>query len=170
MIFVTVGSQEPFDRLVRSVDEWAANKGSTDVVAQIASNSWRPPHLRWIEYLSPDAFRQHLVEAELVVAHAGTGTILLAMELTVPLVIMPRRAYRRETRNDHQLGTAQRLAATANISVAYDEPQLVSYLNEPGKAARATALRDEASPELLAVIRSFLRDGTQAATALASAS
>jgi len=162
VIFVTVGSQEPFDRLVKTVDEWAASKGSTDVVAQIASNAWRPPHLRWSEFLSPDVFRQHLAEAELVVAHAGTGTILQAMELTVPLVIMPRRAYLRETRNDHQLGTARRLAATANISVAYDERQLVSFLNEPGSAARATALRDEASPELLDAIRSFLRDGTRA--------
>ncbi len=164
MIFVTVGPQEPFDRLVRVVDEWAANKGPTDVVAQIASNSWRPPHLRWVEYLSPDAFRRHLLEAELVVAHAGTGTILQAMELTLPLVIVPRRACLRETRNDHQLGTARRLAATANISVAYDEQRLVPYLNDPGRAARAAALRHTASPELLDAIRGFLRDGTGAAT------
>ena len=36
MIFVTVGAQLPFDRLVDTVDAWAGRKGDTEVLAQIA--------------------------------------------------------------------------------------------------------------------------------------
>ena len=35
MIFVTVGTDSPFDRLMQVVDEWAAASGRTDVFAQI---------------------------------------------------------------------------------------------------------------------------------------
>ncbi len=37
MIFVTVGEQLPFDRLVRAVDEWAAASGK-EVFAQIGNS------------------------------------------------------------------------------------------------------------------------------------
>ena len=36
MIFVAVGTQFPFDRLIRCVDEWALAHG-VEVVAQIAA-------------------------------------------------------------------------------------------------------------------------------------
>ena len=39
MILVTVGSQEPFDRLIIAVDEWAASSGRSDVFAQIAAGT-----------------------------------------------------------------------------------------------------------------------------------
>ena len=32
MIFLTIGSHEPFDRLVRYVDEWCAERGRDDAV------------------------------------------------------------------------------------------------------------------------------------------
>jgi hypothetical protein len=39
MIFVTVGTQGQFDRLIRTVDEWAGGHGRTDVFAHGVSTS-----------------------------------------------------------------------------------------------------------------------------------
>ena len=35
MIFVTVGTQLAFDRMIKAVDEWAGARGRTDVFAQV---------------------------------------------------------------------------------------------------------------------------------------
>ncbi len=57
MIFVTVGAQMPFDRLVRSVDRWAAAEQRSNVFAQISTGSWIPQHIQWTEFLTPAEYR-----------------------------------------------------------------------------------------------------------------
>ena len=80
MIFVTVGTQIPFDRLVRTVDEWAGRTGRADVFAQIGDSRFAPRHLEAVPSLSPDEFEARFAAADVVVAHAGMGTILGALE------------------------------------------------------------------------------------------
>jgi hypothetical protein len=41
MIFVTVGTQGQFDRLIRTVDEWADARGRTDLFAQTGPAVYR---------------------------------------------------------------------------------------------------------------------------------
>lgn len=41
MIFVAVGTQLPFDRLIRTVDRWAQSSGEPGV-AQIADGTYQP--------------------------------------------------------------------------------------------------------------------------------
>ena len=116
MILVTVGAQMPFDRLVRTVDDWAGRAGRSDVFAQIGHTRWRPRHLQWTAFIEPDEFRARAREAAVLVAHAGTGSILTALELGRPILVMPRRADLRETRNDHQIATATRFRDMAATS------------------------------------------------------
>ena len=56
MIFVTVGEQLPFDRLIKTVDEWAASQGREDVFAQIGKASYIPKHIKWTKFVSPEKF------------------------------------------------------------------------------------------------------------------
>ena len=107
MIFVTVGAQMPFDRLVKAVDQWAASQGRGDV-AQIGSTDYRPSAIQWTRFLDPEKFKHRFETAKVVVAHAGTGSIITALQLGKPILVMPRRANLRETRNDHQVATADR--------------------------------------------------------------
>ena len=46
MILVTVGTDLPFDRMVRVVDDWAGETGRRDVFAQIGEGGWEPPACR----------------------------------------------------------------------------------------------------------------------------
>jgi UDP-N-acetylglucosamine transferase subunit ALG13 len=158
VIFVTVGAQTPFDRLVHAVDAWAKERGRDDVFAQIGSSDRPPPYLRWAKFLDPHDFLAMYRDAELVVAHAGTGSILQALELGKRIVVMPRRAALGETRNDHQLATAERFRALGRIPVAWDEAELAPLLDRAnGIDAPAAHLGPHASPELLDALRAFLR-------------
>jgi UDP-N-acetylglucosamine transferase subunit ALG13 len=158
MIFVTVGAQMPFERLVRTVDEWAARQGRNDVFAQIGPTEWRPRHIDWIAFLPPEEFRQRVAEATLLVAHAGMGSIITALELGKPILVMPRRGNLQETRNDHQVATAERFLAQGRIQVAFDEAELVTQLDrlEELIVRKRDPLSATASPELIQALRSFI--------------
>src|SRR5579859_3180811 len=108
MIFVTVGAQMPFDRLVRTVDLWAGRKGRRDVFAQVGPTALSPSNIAYEKFLDPASFRAKVEEASVIIAHAGMGSILTALEAGKPILILPRRGDLKETRNDHQVATAQR--------------------------------------------------------------
>lgn len=154
MIFVTVGTQLPFDRLIREMDEWAKSAGS-DVFAQITEEGTPPSHIAWTASLSPDEYQEKIETAELVVAHAGMGSIITALELGKPIIVFPRRADLGEHRNDHQLATARRLERLGKIRVAYSEEELRAQL-EHSTDPHGEPISPYASEELLTTIRDFI--------------
>src|SRR5262245_16726664 len=99
MIFVTVGTQGQFDRLIRTVDEWAGLRARTDVFAQIGKSVYRPRHIRSKRFIDPAEFRKLVEASRLVVAHAGIGSIITALEFGKHIIVMPRRADFGEHRN-----------------------------------------------------------------------
>ena len=146
----------PFDRMVRCVDDWAAAQGRRDVVAQIGPTRWRPRSIEWTEFLSPTRFLEHVKRANVIVAHAGMGSILTALQFGKPIVIMPRRGDLAETRNDHQVATARRFADRPGIAVAMDETELPGMLDRLDSLVAGEPISDYASPGLLDAIRAFI--------------
>ena len=121
MIFLTVGTQLPFDRLVAAVDAWAARNPGVGVFGQIADPGpagYRPKNFDWVADLDPAAFDARFRAAGCIVAHAGMGTIIGALGQAKPLLVMPRRAHLGEQRNDHQFATVQRLCARPGLAEA----------------------------------------------------
>lgn len=157
LIFVTVGHQMPFDRLVRAVDQWAACNQRDDVFAQIGDTTFRPTHIGHRRFLSPAEFDQQMREATAIVAHAGTGTILAAAQLGKPLLVMPRLASLHETRNDHQVPTAEHFAKHGHVLAAADEHALQTLLGSIESFVPRPRVGDSASPELIGAIREFIQ-------------
>ncbi|MDQ3032941.1 MAG: glucuronosyltransferase [Myxococcota bacterium] len=155
-IFVTVGAQMPFDRMVKAVDEWARARRRDDVFAQIGPAQYVPAHVKWTNFLEPPEFALRCRDARVIVAHAGTGSILQALELGKPILVMPRRAALRETRNDHQVATAERFQSLGRIPVAWDEKDLASQLDGIDALVSERQVGPHASPQLIARIRRFL--------------
>jgi UDP-N-acetylglucosamine transferase subunit ALG13 len=158
MIFVTVGAQMPFDRLVKAIDKWALERGRDDVFAQIGQTDFRPKYIQWTPFLSTEEFKQRYEAADAVIAHAGTGSIITALQLGKPILIMPRRASLRETRNDHQVATAEQFRRFSSVLVALDENELVDRLAEVDNLRGGQAIEPYASLELLGAIRGFIGD------------
>lgn len=149
MIFVTVGSQMPFDRLVQAMDRWAGSHPGHSVQAQVGRSTLRPQHLQATEVLSPDGFRAQVQAADVIVAHAGMGSVLTAIEYRKPLVLMPRRGALRETRNDHQLATARWLAGKPGIRIVNDDEELATALDEALHAGVRPGMDDSGPREAL---------------------
>ena len=129
MIFATVGTQLPFDRLLTALDGWARLNPHCPVRAQSGATTARFAHLDTVDQLSQSAFRDQLKRASLIVAHAGMGTILSAAELGKPVILMPRRAKFGEHRNDHQEDTAAEMAHLSNVTVVQDGEALQNALD-----------------------------------------
>lgn len=156
MIFVTVGTQLPFDRLVRVVDEWAARTGRRDVFAQVGRGGARPSHIDWKEHIEPTEFETRSRDATAIIGHAGIGSILAALRYRRPIVIMPRLARHGEHRNDHQLATARHFANRPGILVAMDERELAERLDQLESATPGEPLPEFAQERLLDCVRTFI--------------
>ncbi|MGC4024847.1 MAG: glycosyltransferase [Mesorhizobium sp.] len=126
MILLSVGTQFPFDRLVQAVDEWAFRAARTDVIGQIGPSTYKPKAMKCFGLVTPDEMRDLQAQADIMIAHAGMGSILTAMELGKPIIVFPRDHALGEHRNGHQLATADRFSDTPGVFVVRD----VASLNE----------------------------------------
>lgn len=159
MLFVTVGTDMPFDRMVKVVDAWAGEVGRTDVFAQIGRTDWRPKHIAFTQFLEPPEFNRRFAESSMIVAHAGMGTILSALRYEKPILVMPRQAALGEQRNDHQLATARRLLELGKVNVAFDERELRTRLDRLSELEVRGKTGAYASGGLVTALRNFIHTG-----------
>lgn len=142
MIFVSVGTQLPFDRLAMAMDHWAADHPDEEVFMQLAGGGYVPKHGRAIEFAGPAEWDRLFHAARVVVAHAGMGTILKSLDHAKPLVVMPRLGDYGEHRNNHQVDTAKRFVGVGLIRVVNDEASLFfaldSGFSQANRAPEAT--------------------------------
>jgi len=156
VIFLTVGHQTPFDRLVRLVDDWAGEHPDVEIKAQIGDGAYEPRNMSWQRWLTPDEFEACIEASSGVVAHAGTGTIIQVLLRRRPLLVLPRRAALGETRNDHQVGTAQHFAEKGYLTAAFDERALREHLEHFSVAEPRSTLSPSASPQLIGRLQRFI--------------
>ena len=142
MIFLTVGTQLGFDRLVRAVDRWCARRPQIKVFGQIGSSSYRPTHFAAVEWMDRAEYARHLRAAQGVVSHAGMGTIMQCQDEDKPLLVLPRRASLGECINEHQVTMARKLDRLGLIHVAYDERDLPDALDRLPETRRTPRTQD----------------------------
>lgn len=131
MIFVTTGTQEPFDRFLEIIDSLAPEIDE-ELVVQACSSAYTPHNYKLRGFIAPDEFNGIMERARLIVAHAGMGSILTAMQMRKPIIIFPRKASLGEHRNDHQMAMAHRMAELRYVHVAYDADDLRRLLSDNG--------------------------------------
>lgn len=158
MIFVTIGSMFPFDRMIRAMDAWTADEGQgEEVLAQIGAGDYEPRHMTWVRKLDRRAYAAAIRRSRLVVAHAGVGSIVTAGEIRRPIVVLPRRAHLGEHTSDHQVETVGWLRDKAWVHVADDEGALPGCI-AAASAAAASGMRVSltADPAFIDRLRHFI--------------
>lgn len=133
MIFLTVGSELVFNRIVKAVDLWAAQNKTVQIIAQTGKSNdddYLPQNMEIKSVVSPAEYNRYCTEADFLIAHAGMGSIITALTTGKPIVIMPRRGKFKETRNDHQVATAKRFASREGIFVALNEDEIPKAIEE----------------------------------------
>lgn len=125
MIFLTVGTQFGFDRLVKAVDE-AIRDGQirNEIFAQIGPGQYKPVFMKYAISLEKKDFDHVLNGSRAMISHAGMGSIICALEHRKPLLVLPRRKRFNEVVNDHQVETAKKFEQMGHVLVAYEIEEL----------------------------------------------
>ena len=158
MIFVTVGTQFPFQRLVSGVDAWASRQSPRpNVFAQVGEHEGKLAAIDHEAFVDAVRCDQLIDQSDVVVAHAGVGTVLTALSTGRPVIVMPRRADLNEHRNDHQLDTVKWMRHLDGVTVVESVEELESALNAfTEKGSSPVRLGATAEPQLLQAISSFV--------------
>lgn len=162
MIFASVGSMLPFDRLVKAVDEWAHDNPDRRVFIQIGAGTYLPKHAKWERILPHEAYMRLLEQCSLFVAHVGIGSILQGLQLQKQMLLLPRLAARREHTTEHQLHTAGRFKHVQGLAIVDDTASLKSRMTEliHNPLPVSSSIPPFATPELIGKVAAFLRMAT----------
>ena len=154
MIFVVTGTQLPFPRLIDAMDTLAPQLDER-VVAQVGPDPTPRANIETRTKLPPIEFEALFLEARIIVAHAGVGSILSAKRLRRPLIIVPRRFELGEHRNDHQLATAKELEGIHGVRIAWETDVLFDLLSVQDTPAAAPEPGPLAAP-LITRLQDFI--------------
>ncbi len=158
MIFITVGTQVGFDRLIKQVDILAAKYTQLLFFSQIGNSRYIPTNFESVRYLTPDKFREHVIQSSLIITHAGIGTILVALKHNKNILVYPRKAIYNEHRNDHQLHTAKFLESLnfPQINVAYSDTELFLKFNQLVSQEKASLEITSKHDSLVSFLREYI--------------
>lgn len=123
MIFVTVGTHEqPFDRLVRAVDELVAGGMiAEEVFIQTGYSTYEPKHCTFSKMLPFGEMVSKVAQARIVITHGGPSSFIMPLQVGKTPIVVPRQARFDEHVNDHQLEFAGEVARRhGNILVVED--------------------------------------------------
>jgi len=159
VIFVTAGTQEPFDRLLQVIDVIAADLKDTTFIVQALQAKYVPKNIKVLHLIPHAEFKQHMDDAKLIISHAGMGTIITALEKRKPIIVIPRLLKYHEHRNEHQLATAKKMDELGYVDVAYDEDELIAKVKDmwPDKLQSRNAIGNIASETLIKSITDFIK-------------
>jgi UDP-N-acetylglucosamine transferase subunit ALG13 len=143
VILLTLGTHpQPFERAV----DWALDLGE-ELVVQHGSTPPRPdaPNTAWHEFLDHDVLGGLMADADLVICHAGVGTVMSALRLGRTPVVMPRLVEHGEHVDNHQLQITRALASRNYVIPCTEREELEAAM----AIARTNAMRRTEGGELL---------------------
>jgi len=114
MIFVTIGASEfQFNRMLRWVDGALAGLGipRETVFFQIGLSSYRPRNGEYTGFVDFREMEERIKNADLVICHAGAGTVLISLVNGKKPIVIPRRKEYAEAVDNHQVAFADHLAS-----------------------------------------------------------
>jgi beta-1,4-N-acetylglucosaminyltransferase len=158
MIFVTAGNHfQGFERLLKKVDE-IASRIPHDIVIQKGYSRYVPQNTKYFDFVPMNIAMEYIQKSDLVVSHAGMGTIILCKEYGVPIIIFPRREKYKEHVNDHQMEIAQVLEERGdkNIYIVYEENQLEEKIREVVGKKEMVQVENRGRENLIRTIKEFI--------------
>lgn len=134
-IFVTVGSTYPFDRLIKEIDTLGENK-SYDIFAQIGESKLKPENIKFKKFLEYEEIQKKINWADIIISHAGVGTIIDCLSKSKKLILFPRLKKYGEAIDDHQIEIAKAFEKKYKIKYALNEKDIIDKLNLTKKYIR----------------------------------
>lgn len=160
-ILVTVGTcLQPFDRLLQYTDEAiSALHEPVTGICQYGPSQVRPRHLTCRETISRKDFEAEIAASDVLISHAGIGTLSSAIREGHKALVVARRGALGEHVNDHQLEIVEELRRAGSIEVIETAAQMRQALlqYERGERRRGPRLAD--NPARLAKVVEAIEEG-----------
>lgn len=160
MIFVTVGNAlQSFKRLVESADRLGINGPCVGEPIIIQSGNTRDAHVSAATleaFVDMDRFERLINDSDILICHAGNGTLMHALRVGKVPIVMPRLARYCEHIDDHQLDLVRILAEEGRIIPAFEAHELEAAVGE-ARRRRSQDIRMP-TPPLVEMIAQALQD------------
>ena len=144
MILVTLGTHpQPMDRLLKELDRLVETGViREEVIVQAAEFGYRPIRLTAIPTTTAEEFRRLVESADVVISHAGPGTLAAVRQAGKAPVVVPREAVHHEHVDDHQVRYAQRLQLEPGYVVVADLKELPGAIDRARRTTTASTQPD----------------------------
>jgi UDP-N-acetylglucosamine transferase subunit ALG13 len=143
LLFATVGATLPYPRLENAIVELKrAGKIPEKVILQVGCSTKQHEPVEGLQVVADVPFgelQDLLDRADLVVCHAGTGSILTALAKNCAVVAMPRSIKMGDHYDNHQDEIATVFEGRGLIQTAEDATSLVDALDRAREAPRHQA-------------------------------
>jgi UDP-N-acetylglucosamine transferase subunit ALG13 len=150
VIFATCGSSPfAFDRMMRALESLPA----AELTVQHGPSP-APPGANAFPFLPFGTMVELMEEADVVVSHAGVGSIMCALQAGHVPIVFPRLKRYSETVDDHQAELAAALAKRGTVIVATTPEELVAAVQSvPPRTGHAAFPADSLRRAVHAAIR-----------------
>lgn len=131
MIFCTVGNDHhKFDRFVELIDKvYSHFSGNTEMFLQHGYSGKSDVLTTQDAFLSKDSFDRYIRESEMVICHAGAGTIAQCLQQGKVPIVIPRVYERNEHLNNHQLDIASHFNSEEMCYVAQSFEDILNAMS-----------------------------------------
>ena len=90
MILVTIGMNDaPYNQMFQIIDDLAPSLDE-EVIMQTGNIDFSAKNCKTVQFLVDSEMKALFDSADLIIAHAGIGTILNGLQRNIPLVLVPR--------------------------------------------------------------------------------
>ena len=136
MIFVTLGTQRfQFDRVLKKLDELVeqGKLKSSELEVQCVYSEYIPKHFKTFKLKPQEEIDKITDEAEVIITHSGTGSIINSLKKQKRLIIIPRIKEYGEHVDSHQLELAEVFSEKYKIPVVKDMENLYQAIKDIDK-------------------------------------
>jgi UDP-N-acetylglucosamine transferase subunit ALG13 len=155
MIFVTVGTHtQGFDRLLKEIDRLVENKRiNENIFVEISNSNYLPKNYNYTRLLPHKRYKEMIKKADIVITHAGLGSVIDALSNNKPLIVVPRLKKFEEHVDDHQLELGKILEREKKAVVVYKIDSLDEAIR---KVRKLKTQKNTEKKKLIETIESFL--------------
>ncbi|WP_186316971.1 PssE/Cps14G family polysaccharide biosynthesis glycosyltransferase [Priestia megaterium] len=131
-VLVTIGSmvEKKFTRLFNIIDE-LCEQGVLDgnkVTAQVGFDNYQTKNFNTFDMMADEDFKKLINESDLIITHAGTGTVMSCLKQKKKVIIFPRMAEFDEHYDDHQLELCDLFKKDEYVLCATNKEELIKCI------------------------------------------
>ena len=125
------------------------------MIIQVGHTDYEPENAEWFRFIDPEKINEIYNNADIIVAHAGAGTLLDAIYFEKDIVVVPRIKKYNEHIDDQQLELAKTLEKSGKALAVYDIKDLDHIIKKTAKMEKTIFNNDK---DLTNYLKEFLGD------------